>query len=70
MAEAEDNDGWQEAGRGGGGRRATAVRWLRLHGKVMELEQVGQTGCVGGVFINFSFPGRVESYLNPTLYNL
>jgi hypothetical protein len=71
-AEAEDDDGWQEAGHSGGGRGATVVQWRRRNSFAirswrMEVED-GQGGQAG-VFIIFSFLGGVESYLESYLSN-
>jgi hypothetical protein len=66
VAEAEDDDGWQEAGRSGGGGGATAVQWWRRNIFMvrpwrMEVDN-GQEGVGQGVPF-FSFLGGVESYL-------
>ena len=39
-------------------------------GFVVRSWRLERGGRAGGVFIIFSFLGGVESYLNPTLYNL
>jgi hypothetical protein len=66
VAEAEDEDGWQEAGCGGGGRGATVVQRQRKNSFAirswrMEVED-GQQGC-----IIFFFLGGVECYLKSYL---
>ncbi len=68
MAEADDNDGWQEAGHGGGGRGATVVQWQRLHDKVME-DGGGRRMGVFIIFLFLAFLGRVEYYLESYLAN-
>ncbi len=60
MAEAEEDNGWQEAGHSGGGGGVTIVQRRRRN----TLEDRG--GRLAGVFI-FSFLGMVESYLKSYL---
>ena len=63
-AEAEDNDGWQEARCGGGdGGVRTVVWWRRLHGKVMEAG-AGRMGRRDVHYFFFSWRGRIlpQSY--------
>jgi hypothetical protein len=59
VTEGEDNDGWQEAGRGGGGGGIIVVQQQRLHNKVME----NGGGRQVAVFIFLFLVG-----LNPTLH--
>jgi hypothetical protein len=71
----EDDNGWQEAGHGGGGRGATVVQWQRFHGTVMEAGPLPLPLPfllplllplplpLPLPFIIFSFLGGVESYL-------
>jgi hypothetical protein len=61
--EAEDDNGWQEAGHSGGGRGMTVVQRQRLHAKVME----DGGGRRAGMLIFFS--GGVESYLESYIAN-
>ncbi len=64
MAEAEDNDGWQEAGCSGGDEGATVV-WQERRNSAMEdgaEVEDGWGGAGWGVHF-FSFLGGVESYI-------
>ena len=63
MAEEEENDGLQEAGRGGGGRGATVVQQRRLYGEVMEAG-AGRAGRRSVHIFFFSWRGQIlpQSY--------
>ncbi len=67
MAEVEDDDGWQEAGRSGEGGRATIVRQWRRNSAMEDGAEVEDRLDGAGRAVHFFLD---ESYLNPTLYNL